>query len=78
MKKLLSFLTYLPVILVGVLGAYIVFHMWQLTEIGRSAASRKKELPGKHASAQTSEAGLASAGAKESPNTGTISSADQH
>ncbi len=32
MKKLLSFLSYLPVILVGILGAYMVFHMWQLTE----------------------------------------------
>ena len=35
-KKLLSFLKYLPVILVGLAGAYIVFHMWQLSEVGRS------------------------------------------
>jgi hypothetical protein len=38
-KKLLSFLGYLPVILVGTLGAYIVFHMWELSEINRGGHS---------------------------------------
>jgi hypothetical protein len=48
-KKFLQFLCYVPVILVGLLGAYIVFHMWQLTEVGRgghrvTAKARSTEL----------------------------------
>jgi hypothetical protein len=32
MKRLVSFLGYVLLILVGLLGAYIVFHMWQISE----------------------------------------------
>jgi hypothetical protein len=32
MKKFAKLLGYVPVILVGLLGAYIVFHMWQLSD----------------------------------------------
>jgi hypothetical protein len=42
MKKFCNFLSYLPVILVGILGAYIVFHMWTLTEIGKNRATLSK------------------------------------
>lgn len=41
MKKFINFLGYVPLILVGVLGAYIVFHMWQLSE-----RFRHKDSPG--------------------------------
>ena len=75
MKKLLSLLSYVPVILVGILGAYIVFHMWQLTEIGRGAsAGRKKEQAEKHA--QGSPEGSPSIGAKGSASAGDITSTD--
>jgi hypothetical protein len=40
-KKVVSFLSWVPVILVGILGAYIVFHMWQLTERFRHKDSPK-------------------------------------
>jgi hypothetical protein len=48
-KRLLQFLCYVPVILVGLLGAYLVFHMWQLSEVGRGehrdiAKARSTEL----------------------------------
>jgi hypothetical protein len=77
MKKLLSFLSYLPVILVGILGAYLVFHMWQLTEIGHGAsAGRKNEQVGKHA--QASGEGAPSVSAKGSASAGNITSTDQH
>jgi hypothetical protein len=45
-KKILRFLAYLPVILVAILGAYIVFHMWRLAEIGRRSTSG--DNPGNH------------------------------
>ncbi|MBV9874933.1 MAG: hypothetical protein JO025_09425 [Verrucomicrobia bacterium] len=51
MKKFLQFVGYVPVILVGLLGAYLVFHMWQLSEVGRDghrgiAKARSAELAG--------------------------------
>ena len=45
-KKVLSSLSYLPVVLIGILGAYIVFHMWELSEVGRGKSSRETP-PGK-------------------------------
>jgi hypothetical protein len=39
-KKFVRFLSYLPVILVALLGAYIVFHMWRLSENYRHPTSR--------------------------------------
>jgi hypothetical protein len=45
-KDLLSLLKYGPVILVGLVGAYIVFHMWQLSEVGHSKSFRQTP-PGK-------------------------------
>jgi hypothetical protein len=36
MKKSVNFLGYAALILVGLLGAYIVVHMWQLSERFRS------------------------------------------
>jgi hypothetical protein len=39
MKNLFKFLGYSSVILVAMLGAYIVFHMWNLTETGRKKAN---------------------------------------
>jgi hypothetical protein len=41
MKKFVNFLGYVAIILAGVLGAYIVFHMWQLSE-----RFRHKDSPG--------------------------------
>lgn len=41
MKKFVNFLGYVALILVGVLGAYIVFHMWYLSE-----HFRHKDSPG--------------------------------
>jgi hypothetical protein len=77
MKKLLSFLSYLPVILVGILGAFIVFHMWQLTEVGRgSSAGPKNEKVGKHA--QASGEGQPSVSVKGPASAGDITSTDQH
>ena len=77
MKKLLSSLSYLPVILVGILGVYLVFHMWQLTEIGHGAsAGRKNEQGGKHA--QASGEGTPSVNVKGSASAETITSTDPH
>jgi hypothetical protein len=42
MKKLVGFLGYVAVVLVGLLGAYIVIHMWQLSERWRSPFSLKE------------------------------------
>jgi hypothetical protein len=36
MKKLVRFLSYAAVVLIGLLGAYIVVHMWELSERFRS------------------------------------------
>jgi hypothetical protein len=52
MKRFLKFLCYFPLILLGVLGAYIVFHMWQLTEIGHGAASQRHAVAGNDTSPQ--------------------------
>ena len=41
-KKFLTFISYLPVSLVGLLGAYIVFHMWHLTEIGHRHSPQRQ------------------------------------
>jgi hypothetical protein len=41
MKKFVNFLGYVPVLLVVLLGAYIVFHMWHLSE-----RFRHKDSPG--------------------------------
>jgi quinol-cytochrome oxidoreductase complex cytochrome b subunit len=77
MKKLLSFLSYLPVILVGILGAYIVFHMWLLTEIGHGgSAGRKNEQAGKHA--QASGKAAPSVSVKGSDSAEDLTSTDQH
>jgi fatty acid desaturase len=66
-KKLLSFLGWVPVILVGMLGAYIVFHMWQLTEIGHRHSPRKQAVTNGQASATGAQQGLPTANAKGSP-----------
>jgi hypothetical protein len=67
-KKFLKFLSYVPVILVAILGAYIVFHMWQLTEIGRKGAKHGTIVGGLNANSAGRE-NSASASGSESPET---------
>jgi hypothetical protein len=72
-KKVLSFLSYVPVILVGILGAYIVFHMWQLTEIGHLHSARRQAITNNQSSDSGTQQGLAPANVKGSPEGVSIS-----
>jgi hypothetical protein len=62
-KNFLKFLSYVPVILVAIFGAYIVFHMWQLTEIGRKG----------HRNVTITSSPNASSASRENPATGNAS-----
>ncbi|HEX6567099.1 MAG TPA: hypothetical protein VF020_22605 [Chthoniobacterales bacterium] len=66
MKKFLQFLCYVPVILVGLLGAYLVFHMWQLSEVGRGGHRDIAKAPSTELASQQQ---LSPAGADPHPST---------
>jgi|GEM_PF-4590368 hypothetical protein len=46
MKKLLKYLPYLPVILVGIGATVVVVHMWHVTEIGRAKVGGSRRSHG--------------------------------
>ena len=75
MKKLPRFLGWIPVILVGILGAYIVFHMWQLTEIGRTG-SHHRTIVKDQSTDLAGQQKFSSATAERSP--GASPSAEEH
>ena len=45
MKKLVKYLSYLPVILLGIGGTVIVVDMWNITEKGRKKPALVKNKP---------------------------------
>jgi hypothetical protein len=45
-KKLLKFLCYLPIVLLGIIGSVIVIDMWHIAGVGRTRVTNTKRHDG--------------------------------
>jgi hypothetical protein len=66
MKKLLSIISYLFVIIVALLGTFMVYHMWQLSQPGRGHPTLREPPWQAKVSADVSTESLPSSSVKSS------------